>query len=42
MPSAMLAKLIKSNREDNINLVASIEKNLNKLRKDVKNLLIVY
>ena len=37
MPSAMLAKLIKSNGEDNINLVASIEENLNKLRKNLKS-----
>ena len=37
MSSAMLAKLIKSNGEDNINLVVSIEENLNKLRKDLKS-----
>ena len=36
MPSAMLAELVKSNRADNINLVASIEENLNKLTKDLK------
>ena len=37
MPSAMISKLIKSNREDNIELVASIEENLNELREDFKN-----
>ena len=37
MPSGVLPKLIKSNREDNINLVASVEENLNKLKKDLKN-----
>ena len=37
MPSEMLAKLIKSNKEDNIKLVASIEENLNKLGQDLKN-----
>ena len=36
MPSEMLAKLIKSNKEDNIKLVASIEENLNKLGQDLK------
>ena len=42
MPSAMLAELVKSNRDDNINLVASIEENLSKLKKILKTLLIVY
>ena len=37
MPSAMISKLIKSNGEDNIELVASIEENLNELREDFKN-----
>ena len=37
MPSAMLAELVKSNKDDNINFAASIEENLNKLRKDLKN-----
>ena len=35
--SAMFAKLTKSNRENNISLVVSVEENLNKLRKDRKN-----
>ena len=33
----MSAELGKSNWDDNINLVVSIEKNLNKLRKDLKS-----
>ena len=33
----MSAELGKSNWVDNINLVVSIEKNLNKLRKDLKS-----
>ena len=36
-PSAIFAKLTKSNRENNISLVVSVEENLNKLRKDRKN-----
>ena len=38
MPSATFAKLIKSNKEDNTKLVALIEKNLNKLIKDLGNI----
>ena len=36
-PSAIFSKLTKSNRENNISLVVSVEENLNKLRKDRKN-----
>ena len=37
MRSSMLAKLIKSNREDSIELVALIEDKLNEFREDLKN-----
>ena len=37
MRSSMLAKLIKSNMEDSIELVALIEDKLNEFREDLKN-----
>ena len=36
-PTEMASKLVKSNKEDNINLVASIQENLNKLIEDYHN-----
>ena len=37
MPGEMASKLVKSDKEDNINLVASIQENLNKLIEDYHN-----
>ena len=37
MLTEMASKLVKSNKEDNINLVASIQENLNKLIEDYHN-----
>ena len=37
MPAEMASKLVKSNEEDNTNLVASIQENLNKLIEDYHN-----
>ena len=37
MPTEMASKLVKSNKEGNINLVASIQKNLKKLIEDYHN-----
>ena len=37
MPTEMASKLIRSNKEDNINLMASFQENLNKLIEDYHN-----
>ena len=37
IPTEMASKLVKSNKEDNTNLVASIQENLNKLIEDYHN-----
>ena len=37
MPNKMASKLVKSNKEENINLVASVQENLNKLIEGYHN-----